>query len=96
MTIHWPKPNNVDSQFIGNVLNVRDLGFSIINDQESPKDRFDFWTDIAVALTNLGGYAVPGVELEQQIVAFDGDPSKNFRLDGSLAEPAVDSIAAAG
>ena len=94
-TIHWPKPNKIDSQFIGNVLNVGDLGFSIIDDQESPKDTFDFWTKIAAALTNIGGYAVPGATLEQRIIAFDGDPSINFELGESFAEPDMGSLVAA-
>ena len=94
-TIHWPKPNKLNSQFIGNVLNVGDLGFSIIDDEESPRDRFDFWTEIAAALTNVGGYAVPGGASEQRIIAFNGDSSKNFEIGVSLAEPDLSSLAVA-
>lgn len=94
-TIPWPKPNKFDSQFIGNVLNVGDFSFSIVDDEECPKDRFDFWTEIAAALTNIGGYAVPGTASEQRIFAFNGDPSKRFELGELLAEPDMSNLAAA-
>lgn len=94
-TISWPKPNEVNSQFIRNVLNVGDFSFSIIDDEECPKDRFDFWTEIAAALTNIGGYAVPDAALEQRIIAFNGDPSKHFELGESLVEPDMSNLAAA-
>lgn len=92
-TINWPKPTNIDSQFIGNVLDVRELGFSTTTDVQVPKDRYDFWTDIGIALTNLGGYAVPGAVLEQQIVVSSDDPSENFETRASLEEVEIDSLA---
>ena len=75
------------------MLDVRELGFSITTDVQVPKDRYDFWTDIGIALTNLGGYAVPGAVLEQQIVVSSDDPSENFETRASLEEVEIDSLA---
>ena len=76
-TIKWPRPSKVDQQYMNNVLNVGEWGFSIIEDRESPRDRFEFWTAIAAALTNVGGYAVPGTELRQDLITVTDNPNRD-------------------
>ena len=55
-TIPWPKPDN-SQDLLDGVLNAGDLGFSIIRDDKTGKDKCKFWRDIAATLTLAGGYA---------------------------------------
>ncbi len=76
--IHWPHPESLDDEKYTKVLNAGDLGFSLITDSENPKSRTEFWTDVAAAVTNCGGYAVPDSVQSQSLVAFTGDASANY------------------
>ena len=51
--INWPKPSGGDE--LSNVLNVGDLGFSLISDPQTTESKCDFWRRTAAAVTNLGG-----------------------------------------
>lgn len=51
--INWPHPT-LGNEKLGNVLNVGDLGFSIISDTQNQKTACDFWKGVAAAGTNLG------------------------------------------
>lgn len=75
--INWPHPTT-GGENLGNVLNVGNLGFSLTTDQQLPKSECDFILELAAAVTNVGGYAVPGTAQPQSLVEFDGDPSANY------------------
>ncbi|GME50176.1 putative lipase 2 [Neofusicoccum parvum] len=75
--ITWPRPTT-GGENVGNVLNVGDLGFSLTTDDQFPKSECDFILELAAAVTNVGGYAVPGTAQPQSLVEFGGDPSANY------------------
>ncbi|KKY22420.1 putative lipase 2 [Diplodia seriata] len=75
--INWPRPTT-GGEDLSNVLNVGDLGFSLTTDDQLPKSECDFILELAAAVTNVGGYAVPGTAQPQSLVQFDGDPSANY------------------
>ncbi|KAK0640224.1 Secreted lipase [Lasiodiplodia hormozganensis] len=75
--INWPHPTT-GGENLGNVLNVGNLGFSLKTDEQLPKSSCDFILELAAAVTNVGGYAVPGTAQPQSLVEFDGDPSANY------------------
>ncbi|KAI9818916.1 MAG: hypothetical protein M1827_007737 [Pycnora praestabilis] len=78
-TVEWPRPNSTGNE-ITNVLNVGDLGFSLISDKQNEKRNCDFWVEVAAAVTYAGGYAVPGSHVQQNIVNLGGtvNVSANF------------------
>ncbi|KAL8994964.1 MAG: hypothetical protein Q9169_005205 [Polycauliona sp. 2 TL-2023] len=77
--ISWPKAeNSAGRDVIGGVLDAGDLGFRLINDEQTRRSRCGFWRDIQAAVTGLGGYAPPGSVVGQNLVPVQGDPSRNF------------------
>ena len=54
-TLAWPKPDNSGDEVRG-VLQVGDLGFSIINDGQVSRETCTFWQGIMEAVTREGGY----------------------------------------
>lgn len=68
-TIAWPHPSQSGDTY-ANVLNVGDLGFSLINDTQisaNSGSHCDFMNQLGLALTNLNGYAVPGTFTQSSI-----------------------------
>ena len=53
--IHWPKPGNSSADVITDVLNVGDLGFSVVSDGQTKESVCGFWREVAATLTYLGG-----------------------------------------
>ena len=76
-TVQWNHPVTAGEQITG-VVNIGDLGFSVISDTQTQKTPCDFWRNIAAAVTNLGGYAPPGTVVQQSLVNNTGDPSANY------------------
>ena len=54
-TVAWPKPDSSGDR-IKDVLQVDNLGFSIITDGQIRRETCDFWQEIMEALTREGGY----------------------------------------
>lgn len=77
-TVEWTRPTDITAEDLGNVLKVEDLGFSLGSDDQFPYSHCDFIRQLCAAVTNVGGYAVPGTEQEQSLVAFTGDASANY------------------
>ncbi|KAK7549259.1 Alpha/Beta hydrolase protein [Phyllosticta citricarpa] len=77
-TVEWPKTTDVTAENLANVLRVKDLGFSIGEDDQLPYSECDFIRQLCAAVTNVGGYAVPGTEQDQSLVTFTGNPSANY------------------
>ncbi|EKG17965.1 Carboxylesterase type B [Macrophomina phaseolina MS6] len=75
--INWPRPAT-GSENVGKVLDAGNLGFSLTTDEQLPKSECDFIRQLAAAVTNVGGYAVPGTVQPQSLVDFTGDPSANY------------------
>lgn len=50
----WPQATNAGDQ-IGNVIEVSNDGFKLINDEVTSKTRCSFWSDALAGATNLGG-----------------------------------------
>ncbi|KAG8533899.1 uncharacterized protein KY384_001640 [Bacidia gigantensis] len=77
--ITWPKPDNSGDQVKG-VLNAGDLGFSVIQDDETGKGRCSFWKDVAAAVTSAGGYAPPGAVVQSGLTGVNvgNNPSGNY------------------
>ena len=77
--ITWPKADN-SGDAIKNVLSANDLGFGVstIEDTETTKSRCGFWVEVAAAVTDLGGYAVPGAMVETNLVNVTNNPSGNY------------------
>ncbi|KAJ9364797.1 Carboxylesterase family-domain-containing protein [Paecilomyces variotii] len=68
-TITWPHPSQSGDAY-ANVLNVGDLGFSLIVDTQisaNSNSHCDFITQFNRALTNLNGYAAPGTFMQSTI-----------------------------
>lgn len=84
-TVTWDHPNSAGEEISG-VLNVADLGFSSVSDSQNQKTPCDFWRSVAAAVTSLGGYAPPGSELDQTLVAVVGNPSANYVGGNHVAE----------
>ena len=75
--ITWPKPN-ADGDAVTGVLNVGNLGFSVIRDGQTTEGRCEFWRELAAAVTELGGYVAPGSDIGQNLVDVQGDVSRNY------------------
>ena len=61
LTINWPLATGASSsQQAGNVVDITDLGFYLVNDNEATLDTCQFWQQWLSALTIDGGYAPPG------------------------------------
>ncbi|KAI4217815.1 MAG: hypothetical protein LQ349_009005 [Xanthoria aureola] len=52
--ITWPKARE-DGDRIVDVLNAGDLGFRVVEDEQTRRSRCGFWVDVAAAVTGLGG-----------------------------------------
>ena len=52
--ITWPKPGSTGDKFTG-VLDAGVFGFSTVTDEQTTRNRCDFWVQVAAAVTNLGG-----------------------------------------
>ena len=78
--INWPKADT-SGDAITNVLSANNLGFGVgtITDTETTKSRCGFWEEVAAAVTDLGGYAVPGAVVQQALVKVTNDPSGNYQ-----------------
>ena len=76
--ITWPEPSGVDEDALSGVLDVNDLGFQLVQDEETREGRCVFWKDVAAAVTGLGGYAPPGSVVGTNLVNVGGDPSANY------------------
>lgn len=76
--ITWPTADGSTEQ-VKNVLNVGDLGYSLISDSENTRSACDFWVQWISAATQDGGYVPPGALVEQSLVTVSGDPSANYR-----------------
>ncbi len=89
--INWPKADNSGDR-IKNVLSANDLGFGVstIEDTQTTKSRCAFWIEVAAALTDLGGYAVPGAVVQTNLVNITNDPSGNYQTPsaGDVSEAA--------
>ena len=55
--INWPTVSDSGDAFAG-VLDVSDIGFTLITDEQNTKSICGFWEQVAAAVTDLGGYAV--------------------------------------
>lgn len=76
--IKWPHPELGD-QMIANVMDVSDIGFSLIVDDQVLKSHCMFQQTINAAVTNCGGYAVPGTAQSQNVNdTCQEQPSHNF------------------
>lgn len=75
--INWPTADAFSDQVV-NVLNVGDLGFSLISDSENTLSTCNFWLDWISAATQDAGYAPPGSIIEQNLITVSGDPSRNY------------------
>lgn len=67
--ISWPHPSQSGDTY-ANVLNVGNLGFSLIKDTQISADsdsHCDFMIEMTRALTNLNGYAPPGTFVPSSI-----------------------------
>lgn len=69
--IEWPKVEWGPS--LKPVLNVTDLGFTLIADDKTTAVDCDFWKDVMAALTVGGGYSPPGAVLESALLAGKAD-----------------------
>ncbi|KAI9814164.1 MAG: hypothetical protein M1832_005975 [Thelocarpon impressellum] len=76
-TIRWPKAD-VSGEKVKNVLQAGNLGFNLIDDEQTLRQTCDFWLDTQAAAVALGGYAAPGAVVTSDIVDIPGDPSRNF------------------
>ncbi|KAL8763143.1 MAG: hypothetical protein Q9184_000988 [Pyrenodesmia sp. 2 TL-2023] len=75
--ITWPMPGTGGDALTG-VLNAGDLGFALVQDEQTRRSRCDFWREVAAAVTGLGGYAPPGSVVPTMLVPVEGDPSANY------------------
>ena len=75
--ITWPKPGHGGDALSG-VLDVNDLGFKLLTDEQTTEGRCGFWRDVAAAATGLGGYAPPGAVVQTNLVNVGGNPSANY------------------
>lgn len=66
--IYWPHPSLGGERFT-NVLNAGDAAFSLLSDDQVLNSHCDFQLQVAAAVTNCGGYAVPGTAQSQLINA---------------------------
>lgn len=75
--INWPTADDSEDQ-VRNVLNVGDLGYSLISDTENTLTACDFWVEWLSAATQDGGYVPPGSLVQQDLIPVTGDPSANY------------------
>ncbi|KAI9839327.1 MAG: hypothetical protein M1838_004391 [Thelocarpon superellum] len=76
-TIDWPEATTSSDQ-LGNVLNVGNLGFSLINDDQNTNQTCRFWLEAFAAASSLGGYSAPGAVVPSTLVPIPHDPSAQF------------------
>jgi hypothetical protein len=77
-TIYWPTSTGEALENLGNVLNVTDTGFEIISDEESLKNRCDFFLSVQAAVTLAGGYVPPGGAVPNSLGVTNSNPSGNY------------------
>ena len=75
--ITWRKAGT-DGDALTGVLDVTDLGFRSITDQQTRESVCGFWREVAAAVTNLGGYAPPGAVVPTNLVGDGDNPSANY------------------
>ena len=75
--IGWPKAD-VSGDKVRNVLQAGNLGFNVIDDDQTLRDTCDFWIRTLAAAENLGGYAPPGSAVQDTEVPVSNDPSANY------------------
>ncbi|QDS71255.1 hypothetical protein FKW77_000539 [Venturia effusa] len=79
--IEWPKVEWGPS--LKQVLNVTDLGFTLITDDKTTAEDCDLWKDVMAALTVGGGYSPPGAVVESALLTGKPDvmakASANFQ-----------------
>lgn len=76
--ITWPHPGSLTSEEYTNVLNIGNTGLTLVADDQVLQSHCDFVMQYAVALTNVGGYAVPGTVQKQGIVAQPKNSSTRY------------------
>lgn len=67
-TINWPTANVGTGEMIGNVLDARIRGFTLVNDDQNLKTNCNFWLDFQAAVIIGGGYAPPGSVVGSKLV----------------------------
>ncbi|KAL8895702.1 MAG: hypothetical protein Q9207_008054 [Kuettlingeria erythrocarpa] len=79
-TIRWPMPmgTTAGEDALTGVLDAGDLGFKLVEDQQTRRSRCGFWREVAAAVTGLGGYVPPGSVVGTGLVQGVGDPSGNY------------------
>ena len=83
-TIEWLRPR-IDGDAFAEVLDVGNLGFKRIRDDQTTADsgsHCDFILETAKAFTNQGGYAPPGSFMQSSIgrQVSETEASKNFDI----------------
>ncbi|KAK8244012.1 carboxylesterase family protein [Phyllosticta capitalensis] len=78
-TMEWKKVDagETEAERYERVLRVVDGEYKMDVDETNVKDDCAFWSEVAGALTNVGGYAPPGAVAMQNLVP-QGDASENF------------------
>ncbi len=77
-TVQWPHPEVGQGEHYSNVLDASLDGFSLITDTQNSRTGYEFWNQLAAAITNFGGYAPPDAVVEQSLVPFQGLASAKF------------------
>lgn len=79
-TIDWPLVNVGNSEMMSNVLDAREGGFTLVQDDQNLKSHCDFWINFQAAVTMGGGYSPPGSVVGTDLLngSFIGGASVNF------------------
>jgi hypothetical protein len=79
-TVEWPVVSVGSGEMMGNVLQARQAGFSLIDDTQNLKSHCDFWVNFQAAVTMGGGYAPPGSVVGTSLLngSFVAGSSANF------------------
>ncbi|KAK7558512.1 Carboxylesterase family-domain-containing protein [Phyllosticta paracitricarpa] len=83
-TVLWPQAdvNETRAEQYERALRVVDEGYVVGADPTDSRMDCGFWSDVAVAVTNEGGYAPPGSVRNQSLVPQVGDPSARYYGSG--------------
>ncbi|MCJ1420544.1 hypothetical protein MMC32_006901 [Xylographa parallela] len=77
-TVAWPVVDLGAGELLGDVLNVGDAGFSLVEDAQNPRANCAFWVDFEAAATIAGGYAPPGAVVPSSLLGGTGGASVNY------------------
>jgi hypothetical protein len=79
-TINWPLVNVGTGEMMGVVLDARQAGFSLVDDDQNLRSACDFWVNFQAAVTSGGGYAPPGSVVGTNLLngSFVAGESRNF------------------